>query len=122
MLSDSTSLLQEAPHKLITAIERAHGGLKDDTSIIVLDMLPPHNDKDFPTIAGRTKAQNSSRACMCFAPCVPRSLPCFLFLSSVPALPGPLLCTRLFQQHGQSPPGRPCESKELVLCLRVLCR
>lgn len=89
MLCDGTSLLQEAPHKLIKAIERAHGGLKDDTSIIVLDMLPPHNDKDFPTIAGRTKAQNSSRACMCFAPCVPRA---FLHvLEHLPALPRPPL-------------------------------
>ena len=45
--------MQECPQKLIKAIERAHGGLKDDTSIIVLDLLPP--DKDFPAIAGRTK-------------------------------------------------------------------
>jgi len=59
-------LLQEAPQKLIKAIERAHGGLKDDTSIIVLDLLPP--GKDFPAIAGRTKQANSSKACMCFSP------------------------------------------------------
>ena len=58
--------MQEAPHKLIKAIERAHGGLKDDTSIIVLDLLPP--DKDFPDIAGRTKQASASKACMCFSP------------------------------------------------------
>ena len=58
--------MQECPQKLIKAIERAHGGLKDDTSIIVLDLLPL--DKDFPAIAGRTKQHNSSRGCMCFAP------------------------------------------------------
>ena len=57
---------QEAPHKLIKAIERAHGGLKDDTSIIVLDLLPP--GKDFPDIAGRTKQATASKACMCFSP------------------------------------------------------
>ena len=105
MLCDGTSLLQEAPHKLIKAIERAHGGLKDDTSIIVLDMLPPYNDKDFPTIAGRAKAQNFFRACMCFAPCVPRA--CLHVLEHLPALPRPHFCARLFQEHSQSSPGRP---------------
>ncbi|CAL5228517.1 g11669 [Coccomyxa viridis] len=58
--------VEEAPHKLIKAIERAHGGLKDDTSIIVLDLLPP--GKDFPAIAGRTKQATASKACMCFSP------------------------------------------------------
>ena len=65
-VAEGHACMQECPQKLIKAIERAHGGLKDDTSIIVLDMLPP--DKDFPAIAGRTKQHNSSRGCMCFAP------------------------------------------------------
>ena len=51
------------------AIRRAHGGLKDDTSIIVLDLLPP--GRTWPSIAGRKTASRQAAACLCFSPCAP---------------------------------------------------
>ena len=32
---------QAAPSRIIQSILRAHGGLKDDTSIVVVDVMPP---------------------------------------------------------------------------------
>ncbi|BDA51003.1 probable protein phosphatase 2C 5 at N-terminal half [Coccomyxa sp. Obi] len=57
--------VEEAPEKLITAIQRAHGGLKDDTSVIVLDLLPL--DKDFPSIAGVNSKSKATSGFMCCA-------------------------------------------------------
>ena len=33
--------MQEAPEKIVAAILRAHGGLKDDTTAAVIDIMPP---------------------------------------------------------------------------------
>ena len=60
---------QEAPERLVDAIRRAHGGLKDDTSVIVLDLLPP--GRTWPSITGRKTASRQSAACLCFSPCAP---------------------------------------------------
>lgn len=68
----SSVSLQEAPEKLISAIQRAHGGLKDDTSVIVLDLLPP--EKDFPDIAGTNSKSKATGGFMCCAACVPLAL------------------------------------------------
>ncbi|CAL8466137.1 g5673 [Coccomyxa elongata] len=57
--------VEEAPEKLIAAIQRAHGGLKDDTSVIVLDLLPL--DKDFPSIAGVNSKSKATGGFMCCA-------------------------------------------------------
>ncbi len=72
--------MQEAPDKLIKAIQRAHGGLKDDTSVIVLDLLPP--EKDFPTAAGVNRKGKSKGGFMCCAACVPSPC-CALFPQSL---------------------------------------
>jgi len=34
-------LRQAAPSRVVQSILRAHGGLKDDTSIVVVDVMPP---------------------------------------------------------------------------------
>jgi len=60
---------QETPGKLVAAIRRAHGGLKDDTSVIVLDLLPP--ERTWPAIASPPAAPRKAAACFCFAPCAP---------------------------------------------------
>lgn len=60
---------QDAPERLVDAIRRAHGGLKDDTSVIVLDLLPP--GRTWPSIAGRKTASRQAAACLCFSPCAP---------------------------------------------------
>ena len=38
--------LQAAPGRIIQSILRAHGGLKDDTSLVVIDVMP--QGKNFP--------------------------------------------------------------------------
>ena len=41
--------MQAAPSRIIQSILRAHGGLKDDTSVVVVDVMPP--GKNFPDCA-----------------------------------------------------------------------
>lgn len=84
-------MAQEAGDKLITAIQRAHGGLKDDTSVIVLDLLPA--GKDFPSIAGASKTSKSRGGFMCCAACVPCSLTCMSCSHSTPSLEKDTLLT-----------------------------
>ncbi|KAK9840789.1 hypothetical protein WJX81_004819 [Elliptochloris bilobata] len=57
---------EEAPERLVEAIRRAHGGLKDDTSVIVLDLLPP--GCSWPAIAGKKTPSRRSTGCLCFSP------------------------------------------------------
>ncbi len=71
----------------MAAIRRAHGGLKDDTSVIVLDLLPP--ERTWPAIAS-PPAPRKAAACFCFAPCAPgrrtegNALPSALFPCASP--------------------------------------
>jgi hypothetical protein len=72
------SKTQEAPGKLINAIQRAHGGLKDDTSVIVLDLLHPEGPHDFPSVAGKGRPGAGAAGgcgCACFARCALPLLP-----------------------------------------------
>ena len=63
--------VQSAPDRIIQAIQRAYGGLKDDTTLIVLDLLPPGTQ--FQQVGRATDANGvvAGGGCLCFAPCVP---------------------------------------------------
>ena len=50
---------QAAPERLVSAILRAHGGLKDDTSVIVIDVMPPGK-------AFEQCSKSASSGCFCW--------------------------------------------------------
>ena len=50
---------QVAPEMLVSAILRAHGGLKDDTSVIVIDVMPPGK-------AFEQCSKSASSGCFCW--------------------------------------------------------
>jgi serine/threonine protein phosphatase PrpC len=49
--------LDTAPSKLIGSIVRQHGTVKDDTSVIIVDIIPP--DSNFPDIVSEAKSNKS---------------------------------------------------------------
>ena len=51
--------VQVAPEKIVAAILRAHGGLKDDTSVVVIDVMPP--GRPF-----QQRSQSVSSGCFCW--------------------------------------------------------
>lgn len=99
---------QEAPGKLISAIRRAHGGLKDDTSVIVLDLLAPGGAPDFPTLAGKPGGGTKS-GCMCFARCAASSRFHAPKVCLVAGMRGVLLLERR-SAWASIMPGSPCPS------------
>lgn len=64
----SRVLLQAAPNKIIQTIQRAYGGLRDDTSVVVLDIMPA--GVAFTDIGSSNKRQQGSNkgGCFCFSP------------------------------------------------------
>lgn len=63
--------LQAAPRKVIVALQRAFGGLRDDTSLIVLDLVAPGLTFSQAVQQLPKRQPSSAGACFCFAPCVP---------------------------------------------------
>ena len=97
-----------SPRKLISAIRRAHGGLKDDTSVIVLDLLAPGGAPDFPTLAGKPGGGTKS-GCMCFARCAASSRFHAPKVCLVAGMRGVLLLERR-SAWASIMPGSPCPS------------
>jgi hypothetical protein len=58
------SCMQSAPQKVITSIMNVHEGIKDDTSLVIVDLLPP--GKAFSECT-RSFAGSMSCNCMCVA-------------------------------------------------------
>jgi hypothetical protein len=52
--------MQAAPSRIIQSILRAHGGLKDDTSVVVVDVMPA--GKSFPDCAA---SSGGGGGCFC---------------------------------------------------------
>jgi serine/threonine protein phosphatase PrpC len=52
--------LDVAPSKLISTIVRMHGMVKDDTSLVVVDILPNGQGADFPEMVVRAKKEGST--------------------------------------------------------------
>ncbi|KAK9806461.1 hypothetical protein WJX73_009939 [Symbiochloris irregularis] len=61
---------QSCPGKVVQSIRRAYGGLRDDTTIIVVDFLPP-TVNSFAQVADRKKksggGSNGGMSCFCLA-------------------------------------------------------
>ncbi|KAK9804224.1 hypothetical protein WJX72_002010 [[Myrmecia] bisecta] len=55
-----------APDRILGAIKRAYGGLRDDSSVVILDLLPP--GQDFPSVARSTRKSMKPGCLSCFAP------------------------------------------------------
>lgn len=68
LLMPAAGAMQTVPIKVIQAIRRAYGGLRDDTSLVVVDFLPD-NLATFPELCGKVKKKSSSggMACFCMA-------------------------------------------------------
>ena len=62
---------QAAPQRILNSIMRAHGGLRDDTTVVVIDIMPP--DKSF-TELGASGFASSGCLCLC-APLLPHRAP-----------------------------------------------
>ena len=60
--------VQVAPNKLIQALQRTYGGLRDDTSVVVLDIMP--TGQTFTELGARKPRQQgtASAGCFCFSP------------------------------------------------------
>ncbi len=56
--------LDVAPSKVISTIVRMHGMVKDDTSLVVVDILPSGQETDFPEMVVRAKKEGSTGSIM----------------------------------------------------------
>ncbi len=71
--------LDVAPSKVISTIVRMHGMVKDDTSLVVVDILPHGQETDFPEMVVRAKKEGSAGTMMSMA--MPKSDGTGLFCS-----------------------------------------
>ena len=64
--------VQAAPNKVIQNLQRAYGGLRDDTSLVVLDIMPPgvtfsQLAQSAPKQQGGGGGGGGGGGCFCFA-------------------------------------------------------
>ena len=62
--------MQAAPNKVIQNLQKAYGGLRDDTSLVVLDIMPPgaeFSQLSAPKQQGSSGSGGGGGGCLCCA-------------------------------------------------------